>query len=255
MTAAIDAAPAASEQKPRWFRLTPDRLVWALLATEVILWLSERCRLFVFSDEKGLAIILALAALGLVILWFSLWYLSALFHRRRFQFGIRTLLAITVAVAVPFSWLAVEINRAKREKEIVERLQERFEIETRQSYIASDGLKSILGEYFFTTVYFFCCTESRYVFSDEDLKQCCELGELKFADFSRSAITDASSENIGNLARLKYLDLRDTVITDVGLKHLEKLQSLESLDLTGTNTTEAGVEALQSKLPQCKIAW
>jgi hypothetical protein len=38
----------------RWFRLTPDRLVIALLAVEGLLWLSERFQWFAFNENSFL---------------------------------------------------------------------------------------------------------------------------------------------------------------------------------------------------------
>ena len=45
-----------------------------------------------------------------------LWFIVALVFRWRFQFSIRSLLVLTVAVALPCSWLAVEMRAAKRER-------------------------------------------------------------------------------------------------------------------------------------------
>jgi hypothetical protein len=199
--------------------------------------------------------LIAVSMLGLSLLWFSLWYLSALLYRRRFQFGIRMILVLTVAVAVPFSWLAVSIEQAKRTKELVEELENKFacNVSCRDSYRAPDRLAQILGEYFFTQVYRICQPNGE--FSDEDFKRCCELDELEICILNRSAITDAGLENVGRLTRLKQLDLTDTPITDAGLKHLEKLHNLEKLLLSGTNTSESALQELQSKLPHCKISW
>jgi hypothetical protein len=250
------ASPAAlPERKTRWFHLTPERLVGALLLAEIFLWLSDRCGWFGLSESKNLAVLLAIGLLGLSLLMFFLGYLSALVYRRRFQFGIRTLLLLMLAVAVPFSWLAVEIEKAKRQKEIVDFYNTKFEVETHDWLSAPNGLRILLGDLFFKRVYFLCTTESQFVFADEDLKRCCDFDGLEFAFFSRSSITDAGLENIGRLTRLKYLDLRDTTVTDAGLKYLSNLSRLENLDLNGTNVTEAGVRELQAKLPHCKIAW
>ena len=39
---------------------------------------------------------------------------------RRFQFSLRSLLVLVVVVAVPCSWLAVEMKKAREQKEAVE---------------------------------------------------------------------------------------------------------------------------------------
>ena len=113
---ASTSVTAAPDENPRWYRPTPERLVWTLLGAEVFLWLSERCCWFPFNEKKGVTVLVALGVLAGSILAFALWFLSALLFRRRFQFTIRTLLAMTLAVALAFSWLAARIDQAKRPK-------------------------------------------------------------------------------------------------------------------------------------------
>jgi hypothetical protein len=251
-----NASPvAAPEQKPRWFCFTPERFIWVVLLVETLLWLSEHYRWFAFNEKKGHTVLIAIGVLALSLLGFALWFLSALFCRRRFQFGIRTLLVLTVAVAIPFSWLAVNVERAKRIQTLVAELEQKFEcnVSYRESLRTPYWLTDILGEFFFAQVYRICQPNSE--FSDKEFKRYCELDELEICYLNQNAITDAGLENIGNLTRLTDLMLRDTPTTDAGLKHLEQLHRLRMLDLTGTNTTEAAVQELQSKLPHCKISW
>src|SRR5271165_1162947 len=96
--------PTTEPQSRRWFRLTPGRFVLFLLAVEVLLWLSERFGWL--GWHKGYAVVTALASVGVVMLLMLLWFALALIFRRRFQFSIRSLLVLVVAVAVPSSWLA-----------------------------------------------------------------------------------------------------------------------------------------------------
>jgi hypothetical protein len=254
MTAEATSMPS-HEQKSAWYRPTPERFVWMLLFVEIFLWLSDRYRWFAFNESKGLTVLIALAALFISLLGFAVGFLTAWIFRRRFQFGIRTLLLLTLATAIPFSWLAVSIERAKRTGEIARLLEKKLDcnMETRVWLSPSIRLTNLLGEDFFTHVTFICHQTSD--FSDDDFKLCCELDELEICMLNGSAVTDVGLENIGNLTRLKYLDLRDTPITDAGLKHLAKLHSLEKLYLSGTDTTEAGLQELQSKLPRCKVTW
>jgi hypothetical protein len=251
----MTAPENSPEQKNhRWF-LTPERFICIMLAVEIILWLSERYRWFPFNEKKGLTVLIAIALLGLSLLWFFLWFLSAWFYRRRFQFGIRTLLVLMIAVAVPFSWVAVRIEKAKREKEITRNLQNKRNctLVFYEELGPPAWLENILGDCFFKELHSVCTVA--YEFSDEDLKQCCQLDDwVDFCSFVRCSITDAGLENIAKLTRLKHLDLTDTPITDAGLKHLERLHRLEMLSLVGTNVTEAGVQQLQAKLPHCKIS-
>ena len=99
----------------RSFCPTPAWLVYALLAITAILFLSERWRWFPFNEHKGWTVLLAVAGVGVVLLLMLAWFLVALILRRRFQFGLSTLLVLTVAVALPFSWLAVEMRKAREQ--------------------------------------------------------------------------------------------------------------------------------------------
>jgi hypothetical protein len=112
--------PAVTALKPRWYRHTPDRFVIGLLVVECPLWFSERFQCFPFSRHKGWMVLIAVAGVGVVLLLMLAWFLAALIFRPRFQFGIRTLLVLTVAVALPFSWLAVEMKNAREQWEAVE---------------------------------------------------------------------------------------------------------------------------------------
>ena len=61
--------------------------------------------------------LIAVAVVGVAMLVMKLWFVVALVFRRRFQFSIRSLLVLTVAVAIPCSWLAVEMKHANQQRE------------------------------------------------------------------------------------------------------------------------------------------
>ena len=79
----------ANANKPRWYRLTPDRVVVALLAVECLLLLSERFGWFAFSRHKGWAMLICFATVGAAFVLMFLWFLVAVLFRLRFQFSIR----------------------------------------------------------------------------------------------------------------------------------------------------------------------
>jgi hypothetical protein len=95
--------------KPRWYRLTPDRLILALLAVQGPLWLSDR--LGWPAWHKGYAVLTAVASVGAAFLAMLLWLAASLIFRWRFQFSIRSLLVLVVVVAIPCSWLAAGHRR------------------------------------------------------------------------------------------------------------------------------------------------
>ena len=119
-TAMAEGPETTCTTRRRWLRLTPDRVVWALLPLEGLLILSEWFRWFPFNQHKGWTVLVAIAGLGAVLLLMFLWFLAALVFRLRFQFSILSLLVLTVVVAVPFSWLKTEMNAARRQRETVE---------------------------------------------------------------------------------------------------------------------------------------
>lgn len=109
-----DAAP-----NPRWYRLTPDRIVIGLLAVECLLWMSEPFQWFSFNLHKGWTVLIAVAVVGVAFLFMLLWFAVALVLRWRFQFSIRSLLVMVVVVALPSGWLAVEMKAAREQRETV----------------------------------------------------------------------------------------------------------------------------------------
>ena len=99
----------ARAPKPRLFHPTPSWLIIGLLAVEGLLWLSERFQWPTW--HKGYAVLIAVAAVGVLFLLMLLWFIVALLFRLRFQFSIWSLLVLTVAVALPCSWLGVEMKK------------------------------------------------------------------------------------------------------------------------------------------------
>ena len=98
----IDPTP-----KRLWFFPTPGWLVLGLLAAESLLFLSERFQWFAFNSHKWWTVLITMATVGIALVLMLLWFVVALLFRWRFQFSIWSLLVLTVAVALPFSWLAV----------------------------------------------------------------------------------------------------------------------------------------------------
>ena len=99
----------------RRFRPTPAWLIFGLLVVECLLWLSELHRWFWLIGHKGWTVLIAVAVAGGAMLVLLLWFLVCLVFRWRFQFSIRSLLVLAAAVAVPCSWLAVELKNAREQ--------------------------------------------------------------------------------------------------------------------------------------------
>ena len=108
--------------RPRWYHLTPERVVLGLLALEGFLLLSERFEWFAFNRHKGWTVLIAVASVVVAMLLMFLWFLAALVFRWRYQFSIRSLLVLTVVVAAACSWLAVKRQQARQQQEVAEEI-------------------------------------------------------------------------------------------------------------------------------------
>ena len=286
--------PAAPKPRIRWFHLTPDRLILALLAAEALLLLAERFGWFGFDAHKGWPVLIAIAAVGVVMFLMLLWFAVALLFRWRFQFGIRSLLVLTVAVAIPFSWLAVEVKKAKEQKEAVEEIDDAggrvdYDYQTDSSGVFINGaippaptwLRNLVGDDMFvnakcvalwnpeasdtrlahlkmlTSLQWFLVSGDGP--ADQVNHACVEylkgLTHLESVYVDGSDVSDAGLEDLKGLTALKVLDIGISDVSDAGLEHLKGLTQLQKLDLSYTKVSDAGVKKLQRALPNCKIKW
>jgi hypothetical protein len=106
----------------RWIRLTPGRLIAGLLIAECLLWLSNR--LGWPAWHKGYAVLTGVASVGVVLAAMLLWWLAALLFRGRFQFSLRSLLMLTVVIALQCSWFVSELKEAKRQQAMIAEIRE-----------------------------------------------------------------------------------------------------------------------------------
>ena len=106
---------SGSKQTRRRFYPTPHWLVLFSLATTGLLYLSERFQWFAFNQHKGWTVLIAVAAVGVVLLFLPVWLCAALLFRQRFHFSLRSWLLLALAVALPFSWMNMELKKASRQ--------------------------------------------------------------------------------------------------------------------------------------------
>ena len=264
-----------SEQKRRWYCPTPGWLVYGSLAATGLLFLSEHWRWFPFNEKKGWTVLLAVAAVGAVLGVMLLWWLVALAFRWRFQVGISTLLVLTVAVALPCSWLAVEMKAAREQRQAAAAIEEMGGTVDWSAPSGPNWLGSCFGAAFdrsVLTVNLFCTQVT-----DDDLEQVGSLTQLDSLDLSLTKVTDMGVQHLKGLEQLHVLSLINTQVTDsgvvhlkglrqlrelilidnqvtdAGLEHLKNLNQLQELYLGETQVTDAGVKKLQQALPNCKI--
>jgi hypothetical protein len=156
----MNSAPSpTTDTRLRRFHPTPARLLVILLAVEGILFLSKPW------FPKGCAVLDAIAAVGFTMVLMLVWLVLAVVFHWRFQFSLRSLMVATVAVAIPFSWLAVEMKKAREQREAVEALVKQGGFVGYDYEVNHDGLRlrgatsgvpvrlqSLLGDDFFRTV-------------------------------------------------------------------------------------------------------
>jgi hypothetical protein len=154
----------AGAPKLRWYRLTPDRLILALLVVEWLPWLSERICGPVW--HKGYAVLTAVATVVLGFLMMLVWFGSSLLFHWRFQFSIRSLLVLFVVVAVPCSWLSWEMKKAGEQHAAVAAIVKSGGVADYDYGVDQAGrristakepswLRNLLGDDFFTNVVLF----------------------------------------------------------------------------------------------------
>jgi hypothetical protein len=181
---------------------------------------------------------------------------------RWFQYSLSTLLLAVLVVSIGMSWVAVRMQRARREREAVAAIAKlrgwaRYDYEVQESRDWITGalppgpawLRNLLGENFFATVV--NVHLDRSLCRDADLAHLKALTQLKSLSLGSTDVTDAGLERLKGLTQLHLLDVGGTDVTDAGLKHLRELTQLRMLNLGGTKVTDAGMEHLKG-LPRLK---
>jgi hypothetical protein len=225
----------------RWYRLTPGQFVLALAAFEVLLCLSARYRWFAFSKHQGWTVLIAVAAVAAVVLVILAWFAVALFFGRRLQFSIRSLLLLTVAVAIPFSWLVQSMREARWQREAVTAIRS-------PGYVVYDWQCD--------------CDGQVMPIADEPQGPAWLWGLLggdffsEVSDVNMDSPTDADLRHLERIRGIQYLYFggNRVRITDAGLERLYGLSQLRELNLTcADDVSDEGVRRLQQTLPNCRI--
>ena len=188
----------------RWYRLTPDRLILGLLVVECLLWLSDRFQWPTW--HKGYAVLIAVAAASTFLLAVLIRFVAALTLQWRFRLSIRSplLLVLVIVVALPFTWLAIALTKARAQKEAVKAILDvagwtcaDWQVDDSPLPLPNAEppeprwLRNLLGPEFFDTVVRVYLSHPR--------------------------VTDASLDALRDLSQLKWLDVEHSHITDVGL--------------------------------------
>jgi len=233
----------------RRFYPTPAWLIYGLLVVEGLLWLSERFQWFGFNEKKGWTVLIAVATLGVILCAMLLCLVLALVFRLRFQFSIRTMLILTIAVALPFSWLAVEMREAREQKHLVTSINDmgrevaydwqvssQFQLNAQPPQPA--WLRGLLGNDFFADV---------SIAGPKPL-------QLPFVPTTLSAtgadVYPILLAGVTKWKRLQHLDLEGTPTTDADLQCLRGNTQLDDLSLAYTQITDNGLQQIVKACPR-----
>jgi hypothetical protein len=102
--------------KPRWYNLTPGKLVLGLILLVLCFLLAD--------PTSGWLVLAGIAVVILGVLIGSVWLAISLVLKRRFQFSVLSLLGLAFCLAILGSWFSWKTGRARRQTETVEWLEE-----------------------------------------------------------------------------------------------------------------------------------
>ena len=244
----------ASESRGRWYHLTPDRLIFGLLAAEGFLILSEQFQWFAFNEKKGWTVLIAVTAVCLLVVVMLLWFVVSLLFRCRFQFSIRSLAVLVVAVAIPCGWLTVKMRQAERQRKAVEAIEEgwggvkHYEMDEflqmtgRQEPPAPAWLMKLVGVDFFADIA--VVSLSSTAVGNETMEHLSVLTKLEVLLLGDTNVSDLGLEHLTSMTKLEVLSLADTNVSDLGLEHLKGMTKLTRLTLSETQITDLGLKHL-----------
>jgi|GEM_PF-2034355 len=181
--------------------------------------------------------------------------------RRWYQFSLRTLLILTLILAIPCAWLGRRLERKRRERNAVKAVTAKFgqthydyELENRSEADGPAWLRRLLGDDFFSDVHAVTLRGGSH--DDCDLAFLQELPELRQLDLQDTTITDAGLEHLSGLSELVRLNLKGTFVSDAGLRRVKGLSRLEHLDLSGTKVGDAALSSLKdlTQLAELELA-
>jgi len=248
---ATSSSDVPKPTKPRWYTPTPAKFLFAVLVMQGVLFLSTHYRWFWFNEQKGFTVLITVAATAIALLLLVVCMLISRFFKTKAQFSLATLLLMVAVVAVPCGWLARDIERARRQRAIVEAIRshgEAFYFNTWEptykkfpASLVNKWVVPTLGYDFVDDIIWVECHST----TDVELEQLQDSTQLHHLNIGGSEVTDAGLKHLKGLSELSDLGLEGTGITDAGLAHLKGLPQLRQLLLGETNITDVGLADLK----------
>ena len=234
--------------KLRWYRLTPDRLVFGLLAMEVFLFLSEWRGWFPLNQHKGWTVLAAVAAVGTTLLLLWIWFVISLLFRSRFRYSLRLLLV--VAVGIPGGWLATEMLRANRQHRAVAVVEAtggevQYEIDPMSTWMEDQSPTCLVVLRWLFGNDFFVKPVAAAINSDAGLASLKALSEIESLFINGPKITDTALVNLRGLSQLQRLGSGHSNVTDAGLENIASLHRLCIIYISATKVTDSGLVHLR----------
>ena len=236
----------------RHFRPTPVWLIYGLLVVEGLLWLSERFQWFAFNHHKGWTVLIGVAVVGVAMILMLGWLIVSLIFRWRFQFSIRSLLVLVVAVAIPSSWLTVEIKAARKQRETIAMLRAAGLKVYYDCELDEDGYRDPRRQLSWPAWWREFMGVDMLATAARVETQPIMIGNFGgFSTFCRQEVGDDQLALLSQLVHLRHLDLSGVPIMTSRLTCLEGLTELESLRLNQHEINDEGLASL-AELPNLK---
>jgi len=177
------------------------------------------------------------------------------------QFRLRTLIAVTLCLAVLCGWIAIQVQRGRDQERAIEAIvaaggSVSFDyggdapgipgLSLNVTPPAPEWLRNQLGEHFFATVdeVWLRCAPGQF-----DVAHLRDLRCLSSLGIDSTPLAGDQLAEISDIGSLEELSLALTPIGDEEIRHLARLKRLRSLDLDFTAVTDDSIEVL-GRLPR-----